>query len=295
MTAPAKWWMLTIPFDKFKPELVQGVQYIKGQAEEGEGGYKHWQLVVCLERKQRLSGAKKLFCEQAHLEPTRSSAALEYVWKDETSVEGTRFELGRVPFKRNSGVDWEQQRQLAKEGRLDEIEPQIFINNYRTLKQIKTDYAGLHPREEVRTMVYWGVPNSGKTYRAKLESGYHDAEGKVLLENLKDIYVKTGSNKWWDGYAGQKKVIIEEFDGQIGINHLKVWTDPSGTPCNVETKGGSVPLLATEFWITSNKDWREWYPDACKNDRKALRRRWKIHQFVNEWRRSEVVVQDVDE
>lgn len=299
---PAMWWMVSGPVSKLNEvTLKDGIKYIKGQQEIGKNGternpdgYHHWQLVVCLSSKQRLTGIKKLFPKEFHLEPTRSAAALDYVFKEDTRVEGTQIELGTPPFKRNSRVDWAQQKQLAIEGKLDEIEPQIFINNYRTLKQIRGDYATLQPRGEVKTMVFWGVSDSGKSRRAKIESGYQDADGNLLYENHRDIYVKTSSHKWWDGYNGQKKVIMDEFDGSIGINYLKVWTDPTGPPCSVETKGGVVPLLANQFWIISNKDWRDWYPDASKVDKQACRRRWRIHQFTMPWKSGGPSVEEDD-
>ena len=45
-------------------------------------------------------GSKKKFGSGTHWEPTRSSAANAYVWKDETAVPGTRFELGKKPLNR---------------------------------------------------------------------------------------------------------------------------------------------------------------------------------------------------
>lgn len=126
-------------------------------------------------------------------------------------------------------------------------------------------------RGPVESHIYWGVAGSGKTHKAKMESGY--------FENPDDVYMKIPSTKFWDGYRGQKNVIIDEFDGQINLSHLKVWCDPSGTACQVEVKGGAVPLEATKFWITSNRDWRTWYPNMDANDLDAIKRRFDCKQF----------------
>jgi len=101
-----KYFLLTIPKDKWCKCLPAGVCYIKGQEEIGEGGYEHWQLLVITKRKISVVGCKGLFCREAHVEPSRSEAADQYVWKEESRVAGSQFELGVKPVRRNSKEDW---------------------------------------------------------------------------------------------------------------------------------------------------------------------------------------------
>lgn len=112
--------------------------------------------------------------------------------------------------------------------------------------------------------MFWGPTGTGKTHRAWAEAG-------------DSCYIKTSSNKWWDGYRGETNVIIDEFDGQIGITHLLRWLDKY--PCRVEIKGGSLPLRASKFWITSNKPIELWYDEkgATIEQIAALRRRCEIY------------------
>lgn len=91
-----KHWMLTIPGTRWSPRLPENCQYIRGQRELGEGGFDHWQVYVVFSRKQRLSGVKKVFPPETHAELTRSEAAREYVWKEDTRVAGTQFEYGSI-------------------------------------------------------------------------------------------------------------------------------------------------------------------------------------------------------
>lgn len=87
--------MLTIPYSDFTPTgLPVGLQHVVGQAEIGESGYHHWQIVVGFKRTVRLAAVKKTFGITCHAEPTRSDAAYNYVCKDSTSIPGTRFEFG---------------------------------------------------------------------------------------------------------------------------------------------------------------------------------------------------------
>lgn len=88
----ARYWILTIPHADFLPYKPPTVTYIRGQLERGSGTnqYLHWQLCIGFERKQRLRYVKSLFGNSAHAEPTRSDAAREYVWKDDTAIRETR-------------------------------------------------------------------------------------------------------------------------------------------------------------------------------------------------------------
>lgn len=94
---PKRWWMVTVAEDNFEPTFVNdNVCYIRGQLEVGgETGYRHWQVLIYLKQKKRFTWVKHLFHESAHIEPiTNIPASLDYVWKDDTSVEGTQFEMG---------------------------------------------------------------------------------------------------------------------------------------------------------------------------------------------------------
>lgn len=134
-------WMLTIPAASWSPQLHEGVAYCRGQQELGEGGFLHWQLVVHFERKQSLTGVKRVFPREAHCELTRSSAAESYVWKDLTYVEGTRFELGEKPFRRNNKTDWDIVWQSARDGDFMAIPASVRVQCYSNLRRIRSDFA----------------------------------------------------------------------------------------------------------------------------------------------------------
>ena len=46
-----RYWMLTIPGERERPEVVESVAYLKGQQEIGHGGYHHWQILAIFTRK----------------------------------------------------------------------------------------------------------------------------------------------------------------------------------------------------------------------------------------------------
>jgi len=155
------YWLLTIPNYEFIPYLPNGVQYIRGQLERGaDTGYLHWQIIVAFTKKCRLRHVKLVFGEHVHAELSRSSAADQYVWKDETAVEGTRFELGERKLKRNSCKDWETIRRDAQRGQLDAIPADIYVRHYGSLKRIVADH--LQPLAiERRVVCYWALLGQG--------------------------------------------------------------------------------------------------------------------------------------
>ncbi|AUM61644.1 Rep [Shanivirus waseris] len=261
--AQAKYWMLTIPQHCFVPYLPPGVVYIKGQLESGHlTGYLHWQLIAVYARKIRRRGVLGTFGPY-NAEPTGSAAANDYVWKEDTRVEGTQFELGRLPFKRNCATDWDSTLSAARSGRFSDISAQVQICHWRNLCAIRAEYMPT-PAIERTVAVYWGRTGTGKSRRAWEEAGL-------------DAYPKIPSSKFWDGYRGQDHVVVDEFRGDISIGHLLRWCDRY--PCLVDIKGSSVALQCRRLWFTSNLDPMMWYPNVDQDSYAALLRRFEIVHF----------------
>lgn len=257
----AKYWLLTIPHASFLPYKPPGVKYIRGQLEQGESGYLHWQIMLELERKRRLPFLTELF-GSVHCEPSRSSAADEYVWKEDTRVDNTQFELGSKTLQRNSAHDWEAIRGMASEGRLCDIDPDIYIRYYGNLKRIAVDCSkpvGI----EREVHVFIGPTGVGKSRRAWELAGL-------------DAYPKDPNTKFWDGYRDHEKVVIDEFRGRIDVSHLLRWFDRY--PVLVEIKGSAAVFRAREIYITSNLSPEQWYPDLDRTTYAALERRLIIHE-----------------
>ncbi len=269
-TRKACWWILTIPHHLFVPFLPERCRYIRGQLERGDGtGYLHWQVVLCLSGQQRMSFVKGLFGEEVHCEPTKSKAAVDYVWKEETAVEGTRFELGKRPLNRNSAADWESIRSLAREGNIEDtaIPGDVYVKYYHSLRSIGKDNARPKMRGPQEVHVFWGKSGTGKTKRVFKEIGDQP------------YYLKTTTTKWWDAYKGESIVILDEFRGKIDVTHILRWLDRY--PCAVEIKGSQVPLKTTKWYITSNLSPEDWYPQLDDETKAALMRRLSNIVYFN--------------
>jgi len=123
---------------------------------------------------------------------------------------------------------------------------------------------------EMEVIVIWGEPGSGKTCLAKQS-----------WPTAYQWMPQRGNTIWWDGYDGQDTIIIDEFANNFPYHYaLRVLGDPG---CRVETKGGTVQLLAKRIVITSMDSPIDWWP-SMTNHRYALYRRIHIcYKLQGDW------------
>lgn len=263
MPPQGKYWLATIPHYAYTPWLAPEVQWVRGQLEIGsENGFLHWQLLFCFTTKKTLHYCREKF-GPFHFEYARSHAAAEYVFKEDTRVQGTQFELGRRPVRMNSKLDWDAVWDSAIHGDIMSIPAHIRVRNYSTIRTIGGDHATPAAMER-RCYVYYGPTGTGKSRTAWDHAGF-------------DAYPKDPRTKWWDGYQGQEKVVMDEFRGAIDISHLLRWLDRY--PVLVEVKGSSVVLKAKVIYITSNLHPSAWFPGLDDDTLRALLRRINITHF----------------
>lgn len=87
-----------------------------------------------------------------------------------------------------------------------------------------------------------GPPGTGKTSLAK-----------DFAEQLYEHYYMKPLNKWWDGYQGEKVVIIDDVTPEFFLqfqNELKLWTDRNAF--HAEVKGSTKYINPEWVIITSN-------------------------------------------
>jgi hypothetical protein len=232
--------------------------YTVGQLERGENGTLHFQFYQNFKSKCRLSHYKNTL-PAAHCEPAIGDKAREYCQKTESRVEGP-WEYGTKPLQRNSKADWEEVYTNAKRGRLEDIPADIRVRCYSQLKKIEKDHLVVKDSDHLRGVWIYGPSGVGKSRSARRD--YPDAYPKLC-------------NKWWDGYQGQKNVIMDD----IGLDHkvlgqqLKIWSDRYG--CILETKGGALTSTYENFVVTSQYSIEQIFAgDQPTID--ALKRRFKV-------------------
>ena len=237
-------------------------EYIVGQLEKGEEKeHLHIQFFVNFKQPCRVSAItkhdKRIHCERVKV----NNGADAYCMKEETRVEGP-IELGTKPVKLNSKNDWEQVWKLASEGKLEQIPASIRVMHYNKLKQIAKDHMAFKDKDHLRGIWVYGPAGSGKSRWAR--------------EQSESIYPKL-CNKWWDGYQGERVVVMDDFmpEHKILCQQLKIWSDRYD--CILETKGGAVHSDYEWLIVTSQYSIEEIWEDD--RDRSAISRRFQQYSI----------------
>jgi len=222
------------------------IRYASWQLEMSSTGTPHYQGYVELPRNQRLSYVRKLLdkTDWSVVYSTREYAR-NYTRKEESRIEGP-YEVGTWieggPGRRSDLREYAQAILNGTERKkLIEEFPRQYISYprgtdaaYELVEKKRTWITELH--------VLIGPPGCGKT--------------TMVSKISPDMYWKQ-SSKWWDRYAGEADVCLDDFYGWIPFHDLLRLAD--GTPYMVERKGGQCQFLAHRLYITSNKAPIEWY------------------------------------
>lgn len=113
---------------------------------------------------------------------------------------------------------------------------------------------------ELDVWVLWGDSGTGKS-RAAFEMGDY-----FLLDQSSD-----GNSVWFDGYDGEKTLIIDDFYGWIRYSFFLRLLD--GHPCRLPIKGSHTYAAWTTVIITSNTSPERWYKWDDLKISAALQRR----------------------
>jgi len=118
----------------------------------------------------------------------------------------------------------------------------------------------------VKVYVYYGNSGTGKTFSA---INLYAPDGDYF--KLDCTSVKSGS-LWFDGYEGQKVLILDDFDAEVcSVSFLKNLLDKY--KLRLQVKGGHTWAAWNTVVVTSNQHPRHWWNllDAVQID--ALKRR----------------------
>lgn len=247
-------------------ELKVAAQYLICAKEVGEEGTPHIQGYTFFKSKKSLAQLKK-FLPRAHFEAQKGSfeQAIDYCKKDGDFVE---FGIPPVSRKRKGELEqerWSKARLCAEAGKLKDIDDDIYVRYYSSLRNIAKDNAPMpSDASDVTGLWYYGATGTGKSRKARDDNPGH--------------YLKL-CNKWWDGYRGESTAIVEDFDKKHGEclgHHLKIWGDRYAFPA--EIKGGKINIRPQQIIITSNYHPQDIWPNQPETLEPVLRR-YKIVHF----------------
>lgn len=226
------------------------VKYIIYGKEVGENGTPHLQGFINFDKPTRLAACKKIN-ERAHWEICKGSSEQNITY---CSKQGDVWSKGVAPKERHlSGTKnggkrtrevWEETWELAKSGKIEDVDGEIRLRYYSTLRAIQKDY-GTRPDDlEVDSGwkgILWivGQPGTGKS-RYVRDTWTRD-----------EIYDKS-LNKWWDSYNGEKIALLDDLGKaheKLG-EHIKRWGDRYAFPA--EIKGGKIDIRPERIVVTSN-------------------------------------------
>lgn len=236
-----RWWCLTIynlELD-FEPILRDKVRYIAYGLETAPStGRKHLQTFVYFNNPQ--SSAKnvgRLF-GNAHAEPMAGSA---YDNEDYCSKEGELVELGEKPSQGARSDLSEIRDEISNGLSVDELtleRPHLFHQYGRTLCKLEDILLRKRFRTEMTAgFWYWGPTGCGKSHTV-----FSDFSPETH-------YVKCLDDDWWDGYCGQRVVVLNEFRGELALGRMLELVDK--WPVSVKRRNREpVPFLSKEVRVT---------------------------------------------
>lgn len=234
-----------------------------------DSGRLHLQGFVRFFRTHRVRGAQLALAlpSSTHLESARGTdqSNLEYCTKPESRVPGsTPFQFGSFGAQ-GVRTDLECVVDAVRGGGFDPLEHLSTAARYPKFIDFVELRLGRPPIRAKTNHYVWGPTGVGKSSWA--------------WERDPDLYpLASCKPEWWDGYFGQRTILIDEFDReQIPIARLNRILDRY--PVLVPVKGAFKWLKAEEVIICSNRPLEEIYVegvDATGDQIAALRRRLDV-------------------
>lgn len=253
------------PDDIMRYTFLKAKYIVYGKETSPTTGTPHLQGTIVFPSQKTLPQAIKLLPGKPHVEICLDLfASIEYCKK---GGDITEHGIPPVPPKEKGKKEqrrWLEYKDLARQGRFDELPPDIQFRNLNLIKAHRADYL-LHanyPDTTEKMQWYYGESGTGKSRKAR---GDHP-----------NAYLKM-CNKWWDGYNEEEVVIIEDFDSKHDVlcHHLKIWADRYPFPG--EFKGGARKLRPRLLIVTSNYHPNQiWFKDEDLN---PILRRFHVTRF----------------
>lgn len=246
------WWHTFIK--RYKPQYV-----LCGREIAPTTGKEHFQGYMYFKNERSHNRIKKIL-EGRHVQMVKGTVDHNEIYcrKDGNVV----LEHGIKP-KQGQRTDMEALQTLIREGANEmdifNEQPGNFIRYHRGIDRARNLF--IEKRNwEMDVRIYWGKPGTGKT-----RAVYEEFEIDQIYEKM--------PGKWWDGYNGEKVVLIDDFDPNNCFDivfdfYLKLL---DRYPMRIEYKGGSTQFRSKIIIFTSNFNPIGWFTE--KPNKSAFDRR----------------------
>ena len=241
-------------------------RYVIAGREVGVGGTPHLQIFVYFQHGKSERSVRAML-PGCHVERARGTPeqAADYCRKEDTDPyergerPKTQAEKGEESKKRHERA-WD----LAKQGHVEQIDADIRLRLYATIKRIAVDFAETMaslpgPPDTKFAMWIHGLSGAGKSHAVRAA--------------FPDAYPKP-KNLWWCGYQAHETVVCDDidiYDVKLA-GDLKVWGDRY--PFVAAIKGSSAVIRPLRFIVTSQYQIQDIWSD--EPTRTALLRRFLV-------------------
>lgn len=265
----------TLDLEAFSQALVHlGVRQFAGQIERCPKSKRlHIQYAIRFPNPRALSGILSLR-KFSWLKPSTSwTSALKYVTKDDTRATdqanhgplligcSTLTSAKHLQAQVNAHILSIGADAALTEGSISLLQYQRVLQA-TTVHQLRTSKPP--SVSSLTNEWYYGSTGTGKSRKAR--------------ETYPDAFIKQ-ANKWWDGYAGQEVVIVEDLAPVHHVlrTHILHWSDHY--PFSAEVKGSSLLIRPKKIIVTSNYHPKEIWNQTDK-DSEPFERRFNLTKFI---------------
>lgn len=210
-------------------------------------GTPHLQGFVNLKTRVRSKTVQMLF-PRASFQRAKGTDLHSDKYCNDSSKEGFVELVYRVGEPQSQGKrnDLDESCHVLREKGIDylaETSPAMVVRYHRGFEYLLKTWNSAKKRDfKTQVIVLVGPPGVGKSRHA------HDTD--------KAVYMKP-DGEWFDGYANQPRVILDDFRGCVRYTTLLKIMDRYSL--KVPVKGGFIEWAPEEIYITSNKHVWEWY------------------------------------
>lgn len=250
--------------------FLRGTTYMIVGDEVGEQGTPHYQGYIKFANPRCISGLKKLD-SKIHWEHAKGNFEQNFKY---CSKDGRYTEFGERPKGQGARTDLKTITSMIDNGsktsdilRAHEDKALRMLGNIEKAQRILNN---TRRNWVMDVRIYYGAPGTGKTRAAYDEFDFDDIYPKMV-------------GKWWDGYEGQKAVLIDDFDpgNCFGVTFDFYLRLLDAYPLMVEVKGGTTHFTSKTIIITSNYDPKGWFHNI-RNRSAFFRRVSTIRHYIGD-------------